>query len=225
LNGAWLFTRETDMVIPGCNGVIDISHYQRTPSLQALQDAGIVAVIAKATQGSDIRDPTYFEKKSVLKNAGIKWGSYHYSSGSDPALQVQNYLDYAQPEPDELIALDYEPSSFGPNMSYDQMVGFVELIYNRLGRYPVIYGGSLLRESLQNIDQSILSNCALWYARYDYYPIGVPKIWNSWTLWQYSDGSLPESLPENLKSIPGFGTCDRDTYNGTQQQLQQNWPF
>jgi lysozyme len=213
------------MIIPGYNGVIDISHYQGTPSLQALQDAGIVAVIAKATQGLDLRDQTYFEKKDALKNAGLKWGSYHYASGSDPALQVENYLDYAKPEPDELIALDYEPSSFGPNMSYDQLVAFVELIHSRLGRYPVIYGGSLLRESLQNIDQSILSNCALWYARYDYYPIGVPKIWNRWTLWQYSDGNLPESLPDNLKSISGYGPCDRDTYNGTQQQLLQNWPF
>lgn len=213
------------MAISGYNGVIDISHYQGTPSLNALKNAGIVAVIAKATQGRDTRDQTYSKKKNALKAAGIKWGSYHYSSGTDPILQVENYLNYAKPEADELIALDYEPSSSGANMSYDQMVEFVELIHTELGRYPVIYGGSLLRESLQNVDQSILSNCPLWYARYNANPIGVPKIWTSWTLWQYTDGNLPASLPNNLKSIPGFGNCDRDTYNGTQEQLLQSWPF
>jgi lysozyme len=213
------------MAILGYNGVIDISHYQGTPSLKALKDAGIVAVICKATQGRDNKDQTYFDKKNALKGAGIKWGSYHYSSGSDPILQVENYLNYAKPEPDELMALDYEPSSSGPNMTYDQMVEFVELIHAQVGRYPVIYGGNLLRESLKNVDQSILSNCALWYARYNDNPIGVPKIWNDWTLWQYTDGNLPGSLPDNLKSIPGYGRCDRDTFNGTRQQLLQNWPF
>jgi lysozyme len=213
------------MAISGYNGVIDISHYQGTPSLNALKNAGVVAVIAKATQGRDTQDQTYSKKKNALKGAGIKWGSYHYSSGTDPILQVENYLNYAKPEADELIALDYEPSSSGANMTYDQMVEFVELIHTQLGRYPVVYGGSLLRESLQNVNQSILSNCPLWYARYNDNPIGVPKIWNSWTLWQYTDGNLPASLPNNLKSIPGFGSCDRDTYNGTQEQLLQSWPL
>ena len=136
------------MAVTGYNGVIDISHYQKTPSLKSLQDAGIVAVISKATQGRGTQDDTYFDKKKALKAAGIKWGSYHYSSGSDVILQVENYLGYAKPEVDELVALDYEPSSSGPNMTYDQLVEFVEMIHKQLGRYPVVYGGPLLREAL-----------------------------------------------------------------------------
>jgi lysozyme len=209
------------MPVPGYNGVIDISHYQKTPSLTALAAAGIAGVIAKATQGRSNRDSTYFIKKNKLKAAGFKWGSYHYSSGSDVLLQVENYLNYAQPQPDELMALDYEPSSSGPNMSYDQMVEFVELVRAATGRYPAIYGGSLLRETLQNVTNSVLSQCPLWYARYNSAPIGVPAIWNNWTLWQYTDGNSGP-MPHG---VPGFGACDRDTYNGTRAELLARWPF
>lgn len=208
------------MPVAGYNGVIDISHYQKTPPVAALNAAGIVAVIAKATQGRSNHDSTYHTKKNALKAAGIKWGSYHYSSGSDVLLQVENYLNYAQPEADELMVLDYEPSSSGPNMTYDQMVEFVKLIHHETGRYPAIYGGSLLRETLTGVTTSILSQCPLWYARYNSAPIGVPAIWSSWTLWQYTDGNLGPT-PHN---VPGFGACDRDTYNGTRADLVANWP-
>jgi lysozyme len=209
------------MALTGFNGVIDISHYQKTPSPKALSDAGIVAVISKATEGRSTQDETYFEKKQKLKTAGLKWGSYHYSSGSDVILQVENYLTYAKPTPDELVALDYEPSSSGSNMSYDQLIEFVELIQKELGRYPVVYGGSLLRETLHGVNASVLSNCPLWYSRYNDSPIGVPKIWQEWTLWQYTDGNKGP----DPKSVPGFGRCDRSTYVGTREQLLQSWPF
>jgi len=99
-------------------------------------------------------------------------------------------VEHAQPQPDELICLDYEPSSSGVNMSYDQMVEFVELIHQELGRYPVIYGGHLLRQALAHVSQSVLSKCPLWYARYATMPIGIPAIWSSYTLWQYTDGNV-----------------------------------
>lgn len=209
------------MPVAGYNGVIDISHYQKTPSVAALAAAGIVAVVAKATQGRSNKDGTYHAKKKALKAAGLKWGSYHYSSGSDVLLQVENYLNYAEPENDELMALDYEPSSSGPNMSYDQMVEFVTLIKTTTGRYPAIYGGSLLREALAGVSKSVLSKCPLWYARYNSAPIGVPAIWADWTLWQYSDGNLGPT-PHN---VAGFGACDRDTYNGTRADLVARWPL
>jgi lysozyme len=209
------------MAVPGYNGLIDISHYQGTPSLGALNAEGIVAVICKATEGRSTKDDTYSEKKEVLKPAGIKWGSYHYSSGSEVVLQVENYLNYAKPEPDEFMALDYEPSSSGSNMTYAQMVEFVELVKQETGRYPAIYGGRLLRETLKDIDSSVLSQCPLWYSRYNTSPTGIPKIWPNWTLWQYTDGNVGPQP----HSVPGFGRCDRDTFNGTKEQLLQQWPL
>ena len=47
------------MPVDGYNGVIDISHFQKTPSVKSLTDAGIVGVVAKATQGRTLQDGTY----------------------------------------------------------------------------------------------------------------------------------------------------------------------
>jgi lysozyme len=211
------------MPVPGANVVIDISHHQHVTSAIAnrIKDAGIVAVIHKATEGRDYRDTTYATRKAIFQDKGFLWGSYHFSSGANPIQQVDNYLTYANPAANELMALDYEPSSSGQNMTLDQMIEFVTLIKQETGRFPVIYGGHLLRQALQGVTTSILSECPLWYARYSQTPIGVPAIWGSWTLWQYSDGNVgPEP-----HDIPGFGRPDRDTYNGTAAQLQGAWPL
>jgi len=218
------------MAVDGYNGVIDISHFQKTPSVKSLGDAGIVCVVAKATQGRTLQDGTYLTKKKALKPNGIKWGSYHYVSGSDVTSQVENYLDHAQPEADELMAVDYEPSSSGPNMTYDQLVQYIDLIHMHAKRYPVVYGGTLLVDMLKSVPASVLATsvllkCPLWYARYPKAsittPLGFPPLWSTWTLWQYSDGNAgPE--PHN---IAGFGVCDRDTYNGTKAELIKNWPL
>lgn len=209
------------MAVRGCNAVIDISHYQSTPPLKALEEEGIVAVICKATEGRFTKDNTYREKKRLLKNNGIKWGSYHYASGADVLLQVENYLNYAMPENDELMALDYEPSSSGANMTYAQMVEFVTLVFQETGRYPAVYGGRFLSDVLQGIEQSVLSKCPLWYSRYDASPSGIPKIWKTWTLWQYTNGSVGPD-PQTVK---GYGRCDRDTFNGTKAELLKSWPL
>jgi lysozyme len=210
------------MPIPGFNGVIDISHYQGVPARQAMVDAGIAAVIHKATEGGDTQDRTYFAKKDKLKTQyGLKWGSFHYSSGTDPIEQVENYLKFAKPERDELIALDFEPSSSGTNMTYLQLVEFVNLIFQEQQRYPVIYGGRLLRQTLAGIADATLSKCPLLYSRYNDTPTGIPSIWTTWTLWQYTDGN-DGPLPHDIE---GFGSCDRDTYQGTRDDLLKKWPL
>ncbi|EJJ31589.1 glycoside hydrolase family 25 protein [Rhizobium sp. CF142] len=210
------------MAIPGINAVIDISHHNTITNWQSVVNDGVLAVVHKATEGRDYRDKEYHTRKNKAKTAGLLWGSYHFSSSANPLLQVENYLSYAQPAPDELICLDYEPSSSGTNMSYSQMVEFVELIQKEIGRYPLIYGGHLLREATKNVTNSVLSQCPLWYARYADSPFGVPALWGSWTLWQYTDGNIGQQ-PHKVK---GIGNVDRDTFNGPNQQaLKTAWPL
>jgi lysozyme len=47
----------------------------------------------------------------------------------------------------------------------------------------------------------------------------VPPNWTSWTLWQYTDGSLGPGP----KEIPGAGLFDRDVFNGDASELQAFW--
>ena len=47
----------------------------------------------------------------------------------------------------------------------------------------------------------------------------VPPNWPTWTMWQYTDGGIgPEPHPVN-----GIGRCDRDKFNGNENQLRELW--
>lgn len=200
--------------------IIDIYH-GNSIDFQKVQNAGIVAIIHKATQGSDIQDSQYQARRKKARQMGFLWGAYHFSTGAPVADQVENFLSYAQPEDDELISLDWEPSD-GPDMTLEQARNFVQMIKKETGRWPVIYGGYLLRESVGHDPDPVLANCPLWYARYSSTPIGIPtQIWPTYTLWQYTDGNAG---PEPHQT-PGVGGADRNIFNGTTQQLKKQWPF
>lgn len=209
------------MAVPGSPVIIDLSHHNPVSDWERVREAGILAIIHKATEGATWRDKRYRERRQTAKAAGLLWGAYHFTSGVDPIAQLDNFLDHADPAPDELVALDYEDSFSGANMTLDGMVTFVEGVHARLGRWPVIYGGHLLREVLKDGPHPVLARCPLWYARYNAEPIGIPDTWKSWTLWQYSDGNHgPDPQP-----VDGIGACDRNTFNGTVDALKAMWPL
>jgi lysozyme len=202
------------------NTIIDIYHGNSIDFQKALK-AGVVAIIHKATQGARVRDSTYKARRKQAKQLGFLWGAYHFSTGESVADQVENFLTYAQPEDDELIALDWEPSD-GPDMTVDQAQHFVQMIRDETGRFPVVYGGSLLREQIAHNANPILSNCPLWYVRYADAPIGIPtQVWSTYTLWQYTDGNVgPEP-----RATPGAPGADRNIFQGTMENLKNAWPF
>ena len=186
--------------------------------------AGIVAIIHKATEESRFKDSEYQNRRAHAKELGFLWGAYHFASGEDVTDQVDNFLSHAQPKDDELVALDFEPSSSGPNMTLEQAHQFVQLVQNELGRFPVVYGGRLLRDTLGLQRDDLLSKCPLWYARYSGTdtPIGIPpQIWPTFTLWQYTDGNRG-SVPH---SVDGIGRCDRNRFSGTEDDLRNAWPL
>jgi len=200
--------------------IVDL-HHPGHPDFQAMRAGGICAVIHKATEGGDCQDPEYQARRIAAKAAGLLWGSFHYSSGAPVAKQVSNYLTYADPQLDEVACIDFEASTSGPDMSLQQLEQFVLAVRARIGRAPLLYGGELLRRTLANAISSVLPACPLWYSRYAPAPKGIPSIWSTWTLWQYTDGAAgPEP-----HTIPGFGRGDRSQFDGTEGQLRDAWPF
>lgn len=203
------------------NGVIDLSHHNGVEDWTRVRRAGIAAVIHKATEGATFRDPFYRERRAAAKAAGLKFGSYHFSSGVGVEGQVENYLAHADPQDHELICLDWEESFSGRDMGREDAEAFVLLMRAATGRLPVLYGGRHLRETMAGVERSILADCPLWYARFAPEPKGVPALWERWTLWQYTDGA---SGPEP-HAVDGVGLCDRDLFNGTEDEFLTRWPF
>jgi lysozyme len=202
------------------DSIIDTYH-GNSINLGAIKKSGVVAIIHKASQGTRLRDPAYAKRRDAAKAAGFLWGAYHFSTGDDVVDQAHNFLEAAAPGDDDLIALDWEPSD-GPVMTLQQARDFVQVLRNETGRWPVIYGGHLLRESVGHLQDPTLSNCPLWYARYASLPVGIPtQIWATYTLWQYTDG-VDGSKP---RSTPGCSGADRNRFNGSTDELREAWPF
>src|SRR5438477_2153381 len=169
------------------NRIIDVSHWEDPADFKKVAGDGIVAVIAKATQGAAGVDPAYRKFKRAAASYKFLWGSFHFGTGSEVDVQVEHYLATTKPKDDELVCLDFEPNPHGPTMTLNQAREFVSLFEHRTGRYPVLYGGYWLKENLNGEADDLLARCPLWLSQYGPKPV-LPVGWKKYTLWQYTDG-------------------------------------
>ena len=134
--------------------IIDVNH-ENSLNFAKLQEAEIVAIVHKATEGSTFKDAKYQSRKKQALKLGFLWGAYHFSSGADPVAQVDNFLSVEDAEdPKTLIALDWEDSTSGDNMTLAQAQEFVSEVKKRTGRFPLVYGGHLIRENVKKENRS-----------------------------------------------------------------------
>ena len=200
------------------DSVIDISHHNG-PNLDFATAAGsgILGVIHKATQGSFGVDPMYGTNKPNIKLANLLFGSYHFGDGSDGGVQAQKFLDVAAPAANELVALDLESNPAGSSMTLEEARSFVTVIFNTIGKWPVLYSGHDLKEMLNGTPDPVLLNCPLWLAQYG--PAAVlPPGWANWSLWQYTDGAI-----NNPQPVAGIGHCDLNEFGGDGVALAAFW--
>lgn len=200
-------------------GIIDISHWQNRPKLAAAKAAGFGAVIIKATQGVSATDADYAANVAEAAANDFLIGAYHFGEPGQGLAQAEFFLDVVKPNPQTLVALDFERGS-GELMAVQDAIDFVTHVYQSLGRWPVIYGGADLKQQLAGEGNPTLSNCPLWLAQYGNTAV-LPSGWASWTLWQFSDDNF--NRPET--KVPGVSPVDRDRFDGDFAALAAAWPF
>jgi lysozyme len=201
--------------------VVDLSHYDPAQDYNSVCAAGIVGVIYKATQGTGYTDPTYAGQRTAALKAGLKWGAYHFGDGSKIKQQVANFLGFAQIDSDTLFCLDFEDN--GSNtMSLDQAKQFIIGVENGLGRpgESVLYSGNLIKEGLGNRQDDFWGSRRLWLAQYGSTP-SWPPAWQSFWLWQYTDGTSGPK-PHTVVGCDPAGV-DCNSYQGTPEQLAAEW--
>jgi len=200
------------------NAVVDISHHNGNVNLDKAAQSGILGVIQKATQGQSAVDPTYKSNRTKATKAGLLWGAYHFGTGSDGLKQAENFLNVVGADPRTLLVLDFEPNLTGPSMTLEEARAFVTHVKEATGRFPGLYSGHFIKELLGTGKDPVLANCWFWLAQYGPTAV-VPPNWQTWTLWQYTDGAVgPEP-----HQVPGIGRCDRDRFNGTEKELESFW--
>jgi lysozyme len=202
----------------GLNVIVDISHHNGNVDFDKLKAAGIVGVIHKATQGAGDIDPTYQDHCGLALAAGLLWGAYRFGTDTDGVQQAINFLNVVGDVTNTVLALDFEPNRTGPSMSLEEARAFVTHVNQAAGRYPGLYSGHYIKELLGTGNDPVLANCWFWLAQYGPTAV-VPPNWNTWTLWQYTDGAIGPPPRE----IPGLGRFDRDLFNGSADDLQAFW--
>src|ERR1044072_3679040 len=100
-------------------------------------------------------------------------------------------------------------------MTLEDACNFVSHVNEATGRFPGLYSGSYIKQLLGSAKDPILAQCWFWLAQYGPTAV-VPPNWETWTMWQYTDGAVGPKPHE----VEGAGRFDRDTYNGTVQQLR-----
>ena len=194
------------------NAIIDLSHHNHIASFDKVKASGIAAIIHKATQGTRYTDPTFSTHTADAKQAGLLVGAYHFGIAGDPIEQAEHFIEVAGKN--TLLVLDFEGNPQGHDMSLTEAEHFVHHVKEITGRYPGLYSGHTIKEALASAginkpDQTELSKCWLWIAQYSKAPL-IPKVWNTWTLWQYTDDALINGIPAH---------CDRDMFNGDDNDL------
>ena len=202
------------------NVVIDLSHYNNVSDFNTVKGDGIVGVIHKATEGTSDIDPMYHTHRSLALAAGLWWGAYHFATGDDAVAQAEYFLSVVNPGPNDLLVLDFEQNTTGSSMTIEGAEQFVTQVQTATGRWPGLYSGSYIKELLGENQNSTLANCWFWLSEYG--PTAhVPANWQTWTLWQYTDGNIgPEP-----HSVAGVGDCDRDQFNGEMDGLTKLWGY
>ena len=232
--------------------VIDAYEYNSIDWQQLVTDKRIAGFINKASDGLP---PPYFcfgaeadvklckaqwkryavtrelfqTRKVVAKALGLKWGAYHLARPGNPVEQANNFIDFAEPAPDELMALDIEGIDATQWMSLEDAEEFVRQVHRRLGRFPVLYvNGRTAQYIADNRYQyRLLSRLPLWYARYKpdidvHFPMGN---WQGYALWQFSAQAncgrfrCPYRVPGTPNDI------DVSVAPMSADELRQEWAF
>ena len=209
--------------------VVDISDGDGVTSFAQAKAAGVAGIIHKATTGASGKTEFYAERRDQARAAGLLWGAYHWGTSAPVADQIANFLNYAFPggqaDAETLMALDFE-TTVGNQMTLQQCRDFCQGILDQTGRKVVIYSGSVMKDNLAGATDAFLGSHRLWLAQYGPAPT-VQKSWESYWLWQYTDGTshVGNGICGKVPGLTGdsYGRLDCDYFAGDAATLAAQW--
>lgn len=185
----------------------DLSHHNETPDWKAMHDAGVTSVYLKISEGVGTRDQKVQEHAANALRYGMKTGYYHFcrpdlrNGGtviSDAKAEAHEALSVLQQLTSYLpLALDLEDQQHWDTPLSDDDYElwahtFIDEIKMHVTGDPIIYSrSSYLDKHLPANHQ--LHKYKLWLARYgitDAKKLTMPKGWNNWQMWQFTESAV-----------------------------------
>lgn len=164
---------------------IDVSHWQGAIRWGEVAKADVKFVFIKATEGTNYSKLSYFKENAPQAlAAGLKVGAYHYAkfatvaeAKAEAAYFLDSIRSFALNYP---IVLDLEENKKKAKKKTltDAAIAFLEAI-EEAGYTAMLYTGKYFLEN--SLDESRLTNYALWIARYN------SMLGRSADIWQHSD--------------------------------------
>lgn len=178
---------------------IDISNWQSGLALRPLK---LDFAIAKATEGTGFKDPTFADFMKQADNAKMLTGAYHFAKSNPVNEATYFYTVVKNRVGKSIFALDLETTAIKDWGSYAD--AFATEFKRLSGVYPFIYtsAGFLTRYS----GHECVKNCYLWLAGYPkkaaYWNDGVIPYkvapWSKAALWQFTGTGLLDGYSGNL---------------------------
>jgi lysozyme len=164
---------------------IDVSHWQGAIHWGEVAKADVKFVFIKATEGTSYSKLSYFKENAPQAlAAGLKVGAYHYAkfatvaeAKAEAAYFLDSISSFALNYP---VVLDLEENKKKAKKKTltDAAIAFLEAI-EEAGYTAMLYTGKYFLEN--SLDESSLTNYALWIARYN------STLGRSADIWQHSD--------------------------------------
>lgn len=189
-------------------------------------DTKVAAVIHRSSIGLRV-DTQYNARKKIARERGYLWGAYHLGSRGNTIAQADFFLSLIGDEPDTLMVLDLEDTNAGNFMSIDEAVVFMNYVYEKTGRVPIVYANHsttvLLNSKVKN--QAIFQKSKLWYARFKSSVTDFPTgIWSDYFMWQFSSEINCSTTGSCLYNVPGTKSdMDVNVFYGNARELADQW--
>lgn len=189
-------------------------------------DQNVAAVIHRSSIGMRV-DTKYNSRKAIALERGYLWGAYHLGYRGDTIKQADLFLDLIDGEQDTLMILDLEDTNNGRFMSINEAVTFMEYVYDKTGRIPVVYANHSTTKKLNQLvaTHPLFQQAKLWYARFKSRVTDFPfGIWNNYFMWQFSSEINCNSTGSCLYNVPGTRyDMDVNVFYGSRGQLESRW--
>ncbi len=196
---------------------IDVSHWQGRIDWPRVARSGRVQfVIAKATDGTWMVDPTYARNRRLAHRSGLRFTAYHFANPSrrpgDAEREADWFLRHARLRDSDLLpALDLEEhGGLTPRELERWTLRWLRRVERRLGVKPMVYSSPGFWSGRMGDSRAIARAGfeTLWLSHWGVRKPRIPAAgWadEGWSIWQWTETG----------QIAGIGgPVDRNVYSG-----------
>lgn len=209
---------------PGCILGIDVARYQAGLDMDLVRERGCSFVIAKATQGIETTDPSFYRFAAEASQNVLHSGAYHFfEPGKDPRRQADVFSRTAEDAVNMIPTLDFETLKGVDVLTASRRaLEWIEHVERIWSSRVVFYSNpNFIATSMDpDIAAEIAKRCDLWIAHYTNRPKPLlPFQWEKWQAWQFDGDAGFVFETEDGKSID----CDFNWYNGSIEDFAERW--